>query len=86
MSHREEAEIRMHQDEQDAQEEDNFLDEQVIDTLDVSKILDNSEKYKLSDKQKQQLNKVHQLRRKLKLLLDKKSGLSKDMETAFDET
>ena len=62
------------------------MDEKVIETLEIDQILSNSEKYKLSDKQKSSLNKIDQLRRKLKSLLDKKSGLSKDIDTAFDES
>jgi len=40
----------------------------------------------LNEKQKGQLNKIEGMRRKLKGLMDKQLSLSKDAESAFDES
>ena len=53
--------------------------------MNVDNLLENSERYKLSEKQKQQLQKIDGMRRKLKSMLDKKYGLQKAEDTEFDE-
>ena len=58
------------------------VNEEDIELLNVERLLE----LKITEKQKQALEKIDNMRRKLKSLMDKKEGLQKKEESEFDET
>lgn len=68
------------------QENDTGPPAEDIELLNIDNLLMYADKYNFTDKQKQQLQKIDQMRRKLKTMIDKQATLQKAEDCEFDET